>query len=53
MINQHDLSCIQAINLRVSDGAALVQGVDCRKKLEIGFFFDGIEGGLKFQAQHY
>ncbi|WP_052384133.1 phospholipase effector Tle1 domain-containing protein [Litchfieldella xinjiangensis] len=50
MINQHQLSTIQALNARADNEHA--QGTDCQKKLEISFFFDGTGRNLeKDQAQ--
>ncbi|MGQ4880046.1 DUF2235 domain-containing protein [Billgrantia sp. LNSP4103-1] len=47
MMKQYELSCLQAFNARSGDSAARIQGVNCRKKLDIGFFFDGIGRNLQ------
>lgn len=41
MIDQNEISCLQSLNARAEDEPAAVLGTECRKKLDISFFFDG------------
>ncbi|RDB41752.1 hypothetical protein DU490_16805 [Halomonas sp. DQ26W] len=42
MTDQQKLECLQALNASAEDGSVSRLGADCRRALEIGFFFDGM-----------
>lgn len=47
MISQYDISCLQTLSARAEEDSVLAFGTDCRSKLEISFFFDGMGRDLQ------
>lgn len=52
MIDQYELSCLQTLNARADDAPTFKPGADCRRKLDISFFFDGMGRSLDQDILH-
>ena len=51
MISEYAISCIQILDARAEEDLDPVHGTDCRNKLEISFFFDGMGRHLQQDLQ--
>ncbi len=47
MTSQHTLECLQALNARAENSSVSRLGADCRRTLDVGFFFDGMNRHLE------